>query len=376
MKRILILAMVLSCGVLVAADRAAAAPAVHGEHHHDHDEHDHDHHHHHAKSVEVAPALQRAMGLVTVKPQARRMRSTVSFMGRFELSPDARRTVASPVAGRLALRAKPLAAVKKGEVLFTVTAPDLVARAREIAVLEKRLQVYRDLKTANAQLESELAVKKVEREARLANAEEKDGVVSVRAAADGVVETLAAQDGAWVETGTAVVGLVRPEALRVKALVAASDAARLADSFAVEVRGVRGRLRIGVGGGETGLVPVYALFEGTAPKAARAGERVTVDCVVDETEKPVKAVPSACLVKIGLQPTVFVKDEHDPDRFVACPVTPGLVGGGWTAVTGLPDDDDIEIVREGAYELKLALATSAKPAGHFHADGTFHESDD
>ena len=113
-----------------------------------------------------------------------------------------------------------------------------------------------------------------------------------------------------------------------------------------------------------------------APKAARAGERVTVECVVDETEKPVTAVPSACLVKIGLQPTVFVKDEHDPDRFVACSVTPGLVGGGWTAVTGLPDDDDIEIVREGVYELKLALAASAKPAGHFHADGTFHESDD
>ena len=34
-----------------------------------------------------------------------------------------------------------------------------------------------------------------------------------------------------------------------------------------------------------------------------------------------------------------------------------------------------EVVREGAYELKIALAAKAgtKGAGHFHADGTFHE---
>ena len=349
---------------------------VHKDHEdHDHEGHSHEgHNHDHGKSVEVAVELQQAMGLKTVHPEKRRMQATVSFTGRFELSPDARRTVASPVAGRLALAVNPLAKVQKGDLLFTVTSPDLVARANEIAVLEKRLAVYRNLKTANAQLESDLAVKKAERAALLANAEEKDGVVSVRAASAGLAETFTVQDGAWVETGASVLGLVRPEALRFKALVAASDAVRLSDGLKAIVRGQEGHVRLGVGD-ESGLLPAYVLFDGTVK--ARAGERDTAACVTDETEVPVLAVPTTCLVKIGLQPHVFVKDEHDPDRFVATPVTPGLANGGWTAVAGLPDDDDLEIVSAGAYELKLALpATGSKPAGHFHADGTFHETDD
>ena len=72
---------------------------------------------------------------------------------------------------------------------------------------------------------------------------------------------------------------------------------------------------------------------------------------------------------------MFVRDEHQRDRFVAVKVALGLASGGWTEVTGLPEDENLEVVREGAYELKIALSTQsgAAPAGHFHADGTFHE---
>ena len=126
------------------------------------------------------------------------------------------------------------------------------------------------------------------------------------------------------------------------------------------------------GGDETGVVPVYAVFAEGSVKG-RAGERATVECVLDESEEPVVAVPTRSIVQVGLQPTVFVKDDHDADRFLAVQVTPGLAGGGWTAVAGLPEED-AEVVVEGAYELKLALPSgAAKPAGHFHADGTFHE---
>jgi hypothetical protein len=75
---------------------------------------------------------------------------------------------------------------------------------------------------------------------------------------------------------------------------------------------------------------------------------------------------------------VFIKDSHDSERFIAVSVTPGITGNGWTAVEGLPQDAHLEVVREGAYELKLALAakTSGKKApGHFHADGAFHEGE-
>lgn len=338
------------------------------------EEEHHHHHHDHGRSVEVSEALQRTMGLRTVRVEKRRIASTVALTGRFELSPDARLTVATPVAGKLTLKVKPLQRVKAGELLFTISAPSLVARANEITILEKRLKVYHEIGTPNAALESELAVKRAEREALLAKAEESDGIVSVRAPADGQVDSLSAQDGSWLESGAAAIQLLRPNAVRFRALATASDASRLRDGMKAEVTGCPGEIRLGVGN-ELGIVPIYVLFDSNVK--GRSGERGTATCVTDESETPVVAVPTGSIVRIGLQPTVFVRDEDDRDRFLALPVVPGLSGGGWTAVTGLPDDDDLEIVTDGAYELRLALSSpAANPAGHFHADGTFHEGAD
>lgn len=326
------------------------------------------------KAVSIAKAVQEVMGLKTVHAEKRRVASTVVFAGRYELSPDARKVVATPVAGRLTLLVGPLAEVKKGDVLFKVSSPELVARSHDIEALEKRVNVYRDIKTPNAALENELAVKRAQRAAMLAGAEEKDGVITVRADDDGMVESLVAQDGAWLETGAAAVQTVRTHDLRFKALVAASDALRLRNGMPAKVDGHHGHVRIGVGD-DTGIVPVYVLFGEDVH--ALSGARSQAECVTDETERPHIAVPSRSIVTIGLQPTVFIRDAHDAGRYVAVPVTPGVSGGGWTAVEGLPSGS-CEVVSEGAYELKLALpsAGGSKSAGHFHADGTFHEGED
>lgn len=325
------------------------------------------------KAVSVAKAVQDVMGLKTVHAEKRRVTSTVVFAGRYELSPDARKVVATPVAGRLTLLVKPLAEVKKGDALFKVSSPDLVARSHNIEALEKRVNVYREIKTPNAALENELAVKRAERAAMLAGAEEKDGVVTVRAADGGMVESLSAQDGAWLETGAAAVQTVRTHDLRFKAPVAASDALKLRNGMTAKVGEHHGRLRIGVGD-DTGIVPIYVLFDKDVH--ALAGARSYAECVTDETEEQHVAVPSRCIVSIGLQPTVFVRDPHNAERFIATPVVPGVSGGGWTVVEGLPSGH-CEVVSEGAYELKFALpsAGNAKSAGHFHADGTFHEGE-
>jgi hypothetical protein len=133
-----------------------------------------------------------------------------------------------------------------------------------------------------------------------------------------------------------------------------------------------GHVRIGVGD-DTGIVPIYVLFDKDVH--ALAGARSHAECVTDETEEPHVAVPSRCIVSIGLQPTVFVKDAHNPERFIAVSVTPGITGNGWTAVEGLTHH--CEVVSDGAYELKLALQEEGgkKSAGHFHADGSFHEGE-
>ena len=363
----------------------------HHEHQHDHakkHDHAHEHQHKHGEScshghtpqnphhsspishLTIPLAVQKVMGLKTVRAEMRRVASTISFSGRYELNPDARQKIATPVSGRLTLHVKALTHVKKGQSIFSVSSPELVARAREIDALEKRLAVYREIKTPNAALENELAVKRAEREALLAGADEKDGTVTVRAAEDGMIESLLAQNGAWLETGAAAVQTVQMHDLRFKALAAASDALRLKDSMPAKVGENAGRIQLGVGD-DSGLVPVYVLFDSEV--SAIAGERGHAECVTDETESPHAAIPSKCIVSVGLQPTVFMKDPHDAERFIAIPVIPGASGGGWTAVEGLSPHKS-EIVCEGAYELKLALpsAGAKKESGHFHADGTFH----
>ena len=380
-----------------------------GHQHHHEEKHDHAHEHehkhgescshghtpqnpHHSSPIShlsspnphltIPLAVQKVMGLRTVHAEMRRVTSTMSFAGRYELNPDARQKIATPVSGRLTLHVKALAHVKKGQAIFSVSSPELVARAREIDALEKRLSVYREIKTPNAALENELAVKRAEREALLAGADEKDGIVTVRAAEDGMIESLLAQNGAWLETGAAAVQTVQMHDLRFKALAAASDALRLKGAMPAKVGKNAGRIQLGVGD-DSGLVPVYVLFDSEV--SAIAGERGQAECVTDETESPHIAVPSKCIVSVGLQPMVFMKDPHNAERFIAIPVTPGACASGWTAVEGLSPHSNnshtkdlapfrCEIVCEGAYELKLALLSAGdkKESGHFHADGTFH----
>ena len=62
-------------------------------------------------------------------------------------------------------------------MLFTVEAPELRAKAKEIALIEQRLKVYRDLNRVPAERESELALKRAEREAMLAGADGHTGVM-------------------------------------------------------------------------------------------------------------------------------------------------------------------------------------------------------
>lgn len=347
----------------------------HEHHEHEHHEHEHHHNHDHGKSVEVAPAVQQALALKTVHPEKRRLSGLTVLTGRYELAPEARRSIVSPVAGRLSLKVKPFSKVAAGDVLLTVSAPDLVSQADEIALLEKRLEVYRRIKTPNAALENELAVKKAARAAALSGASETNGVVEVRATSDGVVEALLTTDGAWVEVGAEVVRLVKPDALRLKALVSSPEVEKLADGLVCEADGVKGEVRIGLDA-ESGLIPVYAIFPDGAPRG-RVGARGAFTCETDTSAKESVCVPRSAIVRIGLTPTVFIRDEDDEDRFLAIEVTTGETVSGWTAVEGLPDDDDIEVVSAGAYELKLALADDkAKPSGHFHADGTFHDGED
>ena len=374
-------------GATCSGDHAHEVEAHDHDHQHDHEhEHgatcngDHAHEAHAAahettalRAVVVPESAQRIIGLKTVAATPRQLHAMRRLIGRYEPLPEARQTIASPITGRLTLLVHSLDRVAKGDALCTIASPELTARAAEIALLQKRLTIYRDLQTPNAALETELAVKQAEYKALLLDAEEKEGAVVLRASCAGQVDAFDVESGAWVEAGAPVLRLIQPQALRFKALIPATEAQALQDRLHVHVEDAHGELRLGIGS-ENGLTPVYIYFE-TAPKSARAGAKADVICTMESHETPLLSVPSSAIITVNLQPSVFMRDPHDATRFICVPVTPGLSAAGWTAVEGLPSHAT-EVVTDGAYELKLALPGNAqKPAGHFHADGVYHEGE-
>ena len=365
-------------GATCSGDHAQEVEAHERKHEHEH-EHgatcsgDHTHEMPALRAVVVPESAQRIIGLKTVAATPRQLHAMRRLIGRYEPLPEARQTIASPITGRLTLLVRSLDRVAKGDALCTIASPELTARAAEIALLQKRLTIYRDLQTPNAALETELAVKQAEYKALLLDAEEKEGAVVLRASCAGQVDAFDVESGAWVEAGAPVLRLIQPQALRFKALIPATEAQTLQDRLHVHVEEAHGELRLGIGS-ENGLTPVYIYFE-TAPKSARVGAKADVICTMESHETPRLSVPSSAIITVNLQPSVFMRDPHDATRFICVPVTPGLSAAGWTAVEGLPSPTT-EVVTDGAYELKLALPGNAqKPAGHFHADGVYHEGE-
>ena len=344
------------------------------EHEHEHEQgHEHVHEHAHGAAVTVSAAAQKTLGLKTVPLARRRVTATFALPGRFELAPDARFATVAPAPGRIHIKVKALGTVKRGDVLFEIESFDLAAKDREIAVLEKRLAAYKEVGLSNAELASQLDVKRSERTAFVGDAEIRGTTLVVRASADGLVERLETNEGAQVEAGATIVTGLHPDRIRLRAFVTPGELARLTVGQEALCKGATGRLAFGYGE----ATDVYVEFPDGAPQA-RPGERASADCVLDASAPESFAVPTAAIVRNGLDPVVFVRDEHDADTFLAVPVVPGASGSGWTAITGL-DDPDAEVVTDGVYELKLALAAQSgnkKAAGHFHADGTFHEGED
>lgn len=340
-------------------------------HEHKH-EHEHGHEHLHRLSVKLSEAAARNAGIETVHPRKRAAGSEFAFNGRFELVPEARETIATPAAGKMELKTASLKKVQKGETLFTVTSPDILSRTKEIEILEKRLAVYREIKTPNAELENTLSLKKAELKSILMGCRADDGKIEIKAPKTGLVEEILKLNGTWLDTGDAVLKLTDTARLRFKGLVAAGDAKRLADGMKAVACGTDGEIRLGIGD-ESGLVPVYILF--AKPVNAIAGARDTATAFTAAGGHDETAVPDSAIVEIDLVKHVFVRDSHDKNRFIAISVSTLSRAGGWTAVKGLPEGH-CEVVSKGAYELKLAASSAGKnTAGHFHADGTFHEGE-
>ena len=354
------------------------------EHDHEHEhKHDHDHghdHEHHGRGVEIGDAAAELIGFKTAKVEMRRIESAVGFYGRVMSDPRALRRKSLPLAGFVAWRIGAPCEIRPGNEILRLVSPDAATAYGELATLEARLDAVNKSGAKNASLAAELAAKRIAYAAMtnaLVAVDAGRGEFSLRATVRGRVNEQLVASGVFAERGTDILNMTEAKPPVVFALVPFSDARGLVDGAKARVGERTGTMRVDRTRTD-GLVGVWIAYDGAGAEGdAIPGESVYVTVEADKAEKPVACVPSSAVFRDGVTPSVFVRDEHDADRFVVKPVVPGRSAAGWTAVTGLDEHD--EVVSRGVYELRHALPAvggEKKAAGHFHADGTFHAGED
>lgn len=367
--------------------------------------------HHHGSEFKVPMESQRLLGLTFVKASARNLLDLKSIPGRFEWTPDARCIYAATVAGRVELHVRPPQRVSKGQLLFTLLSPEYLARKGEVVaaesdveltsveveVLQQRIAKLREAEVRNADLEQQLKLKEVEllrAQRNLANIQTTlqallhgcsagtDGI-EYRSQQDGVVESMAVENGAWSEPGSTILVVVNTQAIWFRGDALSEDALLIESGkkgFVEPVGRKRGQRSL-PGLIERGIAteipsrvhPVYLLPD-TVPEWVLPGMAGTLHIVMSESSGHGVAVPDSCVITDGLKSVIFTRDTHDQERFVRQEVDMGVTQGEWVEVHGI--SPNIEVVKEGAYELNLiASGSQQKVMGHFHADGEFHEGE-
>ena len=111
------------------------------------------------------------------------------------------------------------------------------------------------------------------------------------------------------------------------------------------------------------------------PADARPGQLCRLDMYADGGEQGYVNIPDSALVKVGIDDVVFL--EIKEGTFAMVKVQAGTSRRGMTPVKGLIPGQ--KLVVKGGYELRYLLpadGSQQKKAGHFHADGKFHEGED
>jgi len=210
-----------------------------------------------------------------------------------------------------------------------------------------------------------------------------EAVITVRAASEGVVTAVPVTSGAYVDAATQILTTLDTSVLRFRAVALQSDIARLSDTMTGRV--------LSPGTSDREGVPVKVMLaleadpeERTLDLIAdvpaseawiRSGLSTDLELVLDETEDPELAIPVSAVIQDGLDKVFFRRDPDNPDIATRIEADLGLSNGKWVVIESGAKAGD-EVVVQGVYELKLATAATPEKAGHFHADGTFHEGED
>ena len=404
--------------------------AAEGEHHHEHGEgctHDHGHahgagcsgHDHGSCGGGDAPVL------VTADAHARHISSmkieevpaaglalTHSLYGHLFVPGHALETYSLPCGGRISLYVKSAQEVKKGDILYTVVSPEvsaLVADIRkaeaaitrcseEIASVSLRLQRLKAAGSTNSDLEEQLNFKnaekrQMERELEVtrtklnilvmgAEIKPENGLPTlvVRANNDGIVRNVGITQGSWGGQGAAVVTMSNLAAMEIEGTLYGNDVPDFSTIRATRLAGrdnkvLEGTWRMAEQVDEEKQTRAFYFTPAELPADARPGQLCRVDFYADGGEKGYVNIPDSAIVKVGVDDVVFL--EIKEGTFAKVKVQAGMSRRGMTPVKGLVPGQ--RLVVKGGYELRYLLpadGSQQKKAGHFHADGKFHEGED
>lgn len=389
---------------------------AHGEAPHNHAEEEEERRHAHegADDLVVVQADARSRHILNMQIEEvpdNSLALTNSLYGYLMVPEHALETYALPCAGRISLKVKSAQQVRKGDVLYTVESPaltELLAELRktraslarcgvELEAMGARLERLSAVGVRNGDLEEQLRFKHAEQEqlqqellageSRLrvlalgAEQVERDGltVLEVRAHADGTVRNVGISQGSWGEQGAPVITMSNLSAMEIMATLYGSDVPEIA---AVRATIPMGRENVAVEGSwrvDEQLDPVRqtrALYftPSHLPDGVQAGKLCRLDLYAPGDAHGTVSIPDSALVKVGVDDVVFL--EVGEGRYAMAKVKAGPSRRGMTPVSGLHPGQ--RIVVRGGYELKYILPGEGekKKAGHFHADGKFHEGED
>ena len=405
-------------------EHGGGCEAGHAEHDHEHDApqvHDeHDGHDHSAEEsapagtlapIEISARARESIAIRREKVSASPATFVRPYYGQLAISPSAIKTAALPVAGRVKFFVKIGENVRAGTSLLELSSPALVemfcdirdaeaalAQANvELATLRERLVKLESAGIKNSELvaaekSKQAEIKTLATAAERAislmnlatqNGEFKNGALTVFASENATVQSLELNEGAWGEQGAAALTLTARGELEFKANVFGNDSlaetsARLALTFGGETKFFSGTLRASPQIAEDSQMRTIYFRPENLPAEAFAGQIAKLEIFTSEKlGENFVLVPNSAVIKVGVEDIVFVCVPEDENRFVPVSVKTLPSRRGMTPVSGV--SAGATVVTKGGYELKYVLPSAAgaqkKTAGHFHADGKFHEGE-
>jgi len=211
--------------------------------------------------------------------------------------------------------------------------------------------------------------------------------VDVRATRPGVVEQLTLTDGAYAEASAMVMSTVDLSLVRFHAEALQADLSKLSKLGRARIvppgdadeseQAIDAEVSIGLEANPRQRTVALLATPLEHRDWARPGVSAFLEASTESTDGPALAIPRAAIVKDGIVHVFFRRDPKDPNKAIRVEADMGISDGRWVVInSGLSLQD--EVVLDGAYELKLASQQSGtqQKGGHFHADGTFHSTDD